>query len=194
MPDRHDVAVCILAGGSARRFGSPKGLAELRGTRLVDIVISRLKQQTSGPIALNASPGGPYGDIGLTMVPDQLEGALGPLAGLHAAMVWAQEQGLPNVLSSAIDVPFLPIDLIGRLHTAGAPVICASRDRWHPTIGLWPSQKAKELKGFIEAGGRSAHAWAKHCRAAIVEFEDGPSGRDPFFNINTPADLEKAAQ
>lgn len=187
-----DIPVCVLAGGESRRFGSPKGSVPLHGRPLIAHVIERIKTQTDAPIIVNAGADSIYAEMGCPMCPDRAGLSLGPLAGLHAAMVWGGEGGFSHIATVALDTPFLPPDLIARLAEAGAPAIAASLGRWHPVTGLWPCDLAEELLAYLQSGRRSAHGWAEHCGANVAEFAAGPDARDPFWNINTPADLAEA--
>ena len=184
--------ICILAGGASRRFGSPKGLALLNGETLLDKVSRAVSAQTQGPVALNTAPDGPYAGTSLPIVPDLAEGQVGALIGLHAAMNWAANIGSSYVVTCPIDTPFLPQDLVLRLHDSGAPAICASNGRWHPIIGLWPTALAAELEEFLKKEARSVHAWAQRCGSAVIDFSVDEAGRDPFFNINSQSDLDAA--
>ena len=192
MSTQTNIPVLILAGGASHRFGSPKGLARLNGSRLIDIVCERLRVQTSGPIAINAHPDGPYRDMEHEIVPDTHKDQPGPLAGLYAAMSWASTNGKSAVITVPIDIPFLPLDLVSKLQDAGAPAIASSRKRHHPVCGLWPAALKDDLNTQLEKGMRVAHAWAEHCRAQPTQFPLDQQGRDPFFNINTREDLAKA--
>ena len=96
------------------------------------------------------------------------------------------------VETAATDTPFLPADLVARLKAAAqAPIALAESDGWlHPTFGLWPVTLAEDLELALEAGTRKVAGWALGEGAVRVRFADEPF--DPFFNINTPGDLEKA--
>jgi len=181
----------VLAGGSSRRFGSAKGLAELGGKRLIDHVLKRLRPQTSGPLAINGAADGPYAELGLPMIEDGLPGKHGPLAGLHAALLWASAQGASAVLTAPIDTPFLPPNLLEKLAERGPPSVAASNDRVHGTCGLWPVEHLKDLEQQLQSKDRSLRSWVKQCNARIVDFPAEPI--DPFFNINTPDDMAEGS-
>ena len=183
-----DVPCMILAGGQSRRFGSKKAIATLHGEPLINILISRLEHQASGPIAINAPS-----DIGFEVVKhagitEHLSGAIGPLAGLHAAMVWAKDLGFQTVVTTPVDTPNLPLDFVERLLAAGAPAIGLSEDGSHPVHGLWPTNKASDLANAIKSGMRAAREWVADCQAVHCEFQ-AETCVDPFYNINTPDDL-----
>ncbi|MEO0881584.1 MAG: molybdenum cofactor guanylyltransferase MobA [Pseudomonadota bacterium] len=187
-----DIPAVILAGGTSERFGGPKGLAVLGGKPLIQHVIDRLGAQTAGPLAINCSAHGPYDRGDLTVLPDRMAGGLGPLAGIHAALVWAEEEGGGHVLTAPVDTPFLPLDLLQRLYHGGGPAIAASKGRTHGVCGLWPTSCLPHLEQQLGAADRSVQAWITCCKARIVEFSADPI--DPFFNINRPDDMVKGSQ
>lgn len=188
----------ILAGGRARRMGGgDKGLLPLAGLRVIDHVVARLAPQC-GALAINAN-GDParFADLGLPVLPDPVPDHPGPLAGLLAAMDWAAGLGAGVVVTVAADTPFLPPDLVARLTAAATAggAIAASPDaageaRAHPTAGLWPVGLRHDLARAIAGGERRLGFWAAACGAGRAVFGSDPL--DPFFNINTPADLAVA--
>lgn len=183
----------ILAGGASRRFGGDKALARLNGRPLIAHVMDRL----SGPqavLAINAPHSAAYSGFGLRLLPDSLEGRLGPLAGILTAMRWAGEQGLEKVLTAPADTPFLPRGLYEALAGACAPVVMArSAGQVHHICALWSCSLADDLEAALRSGDvRAVWAYAERHERALVDFETG-GGIDPFFNINTPADLDRAA-
>ncbi len=197
------VVGCILAGGlSSRLGGGDKGLLDCGGETLLARVISRLAPQV-GPLILNAN-GDParFGAFGLPVVPDPLPDHPGPLAGILAALEWAAAY-VPDavfVATAAADTPFFPDVLVDALRDEAASstaiVLAASEAGRHPTFGLFPVALAADLRAFLEAGEtRKVTAWIDRHRAATVRFPPlrlGDSLIDPFFNVNTPADLDAA--
>lgn len=185
------IPVVIIAGGQSLRFGSPKGLIEFNGVRLIDWVIESLKHQTSAPLVINSALDGPYRGLGSELLPDPIEGQLGPLVGLLAAMIWAQNEDFDHVLTAPIDTPFLPSNLVRKLVEEGAPAIGSSNNIQHSLCGLWPVELQYDLRAFLDGGGRAAWRWAQQCEARTVAFENDQKGRDPFFNVNTKEDLDR---
>lgn len=193
----------ILAGGLATRMGGgDKSLHDLGGKPILAHVIDRLRPQ-AGPIALNAN-GDParFADLGLPVIADSIEGFAGPLAGVLAGLDWAAELGADTLVSVAADTPFFPIDLVARLDAAraetGHPIaMAASPDGGrksglgrHPTFGLWPVGLRDDLRAALTDGLRKVVLWTDRHGTATALF-DAP-GPDPFFNVNTPEDLELA--
>lgn len=178
----------ILAGGQGRRMGVRKKFAlKLAGERLVDIAGRRLAPQVDTiVVASNRDVGG-----GLAWCADIFAGSMGPLAGLHAACVWAT-QNLPAaraIASVPVDCPFFPLDLVSRLDAAGPPCFASDSERGHPIFGLWPLELTDELRARLADGGRLAiEDFAADVGAKAIEFE----APNAFFNINRQADLEEA--
>ncbi|MDE1969724.1 MAG: NTP transferase domain-containing protein, partial [Alphaproteobacteria bacterium] len=105
--------------------------------------------------------------------------------------------GATHVASFATDAPFLPTDLVARLADAVKDgrhdLACAASDgRSHPVFGLWPLDLREDLRAALHAGMRKVDQWTARHRLAVVDFPIQPE--DPFFNANTPEDLERAAR
>lgn len=199
----------ILAGGRATRMGgADKALLRLGGVALIDRVIARLAPQVAA-LAINAN-GDPvrFAATGLPVLPDSAADRPGPLAGVLAALDWAAGQGSRAVVTVAADTPFVPTDLVARLVAASAedpmPPVLAATPRGagvtrslsgdlirHPTCGLWPVALRDDLRAALAAGQRKAVLWADGHGARVAVF-DTAAGVDPFFNVNTPADLRVA--
>ena len=121
--ERPEPLCVVLAGGLGRRMGGgDKPMREIGGRTILDHVIERLEPQCDG-LVLNAN-GDParFARFGLPVVADTIEGYPGPLAGILAAVEWtaANRPGVEWVASAAGDCPFLPRDLVARLHEAQA--------------------------------------------------------------------------
>ena len=189
----------ILAGGLSRRLGGgDKCLLPLAGRPIVAHVIDRVRPQVAA-LALNANGDATrFADFGLTVVADDAADFAGPLAGILAALDWAQRAhpSASTVLTVPADTPFLPPDLAARLAAAGAPALARSGGRVHPVVGLWPLSLRDDLRKALRAEGiRKVEHWTGRLAPAIVDFPpmDSPAGAiDPFFNINTPEDLQRA--
>ena len=193
-------AAIVLAGGrSARMGGGDKSLLTLGGRPLLSRVLDRLIPQAD-KIAISAN-GDPsrFAQFGLPILPDTIEGYLGPLAGLLAGMEWAQGTGAAQIASVPTDSPFIPTDLTARLMSSASPdrpALAASGGKHHPVVGLWPVALAGRLRDFLESGTTyKVSAFAQECGAVLVDFPMtalAGNNRDPFFNVNTPEDLSLA--
>lgn len=198
-PDSRILGV-ILAGGQSRRMGGgDKGLQDLGGRPMLDHVIARFMPQVSHLIlSANGDPNR-FEQFKLLVVPDLDDCAHGPLAGILAAMHWAERSrpGTKAIATATSDVPFLPHDLVHRLHNASAfgPAVAVSGDRRHPSIALWPMTFRDGIAEALARGERGLNFFAVRNNAVEVSFplsEADGQMIDPFFNINAPFDLAEA--
>jgi molybdenum cofactor guanylyltransferase len=189
----------ILAGGRATRMGGiDKPLLELGQETLIARIVERLSPQCDG-LVISANDGsGRFRCMGLPVIRDDVPDYPGPLAGLLAALDWAaiHRPSINWLVSVTGDAPFIPRNLVSRLHqareTQGTPLACAaSGDQSHHAIGLWPVRLRHELRQAVQTEHlRRVGDWARRQGVARVSWPTNPF--DPFFNINTPDDLESA--
>jgi molybdopterin-guanine dinucleotide biosynthesis protein A len=190
----------ILAGGQARRMGGgDKGLLEIGGVSILQRVIARLAPQCVG-LVLNAN-GDParFAAFGLTVIPDEVPDFAGPLAGILAGLDWAARTSpaVEWIVSVPGDCPFLPHDLVARLHAArlaeGLPLACARSGEWrHPVVALWPVALRGDLRrALFDEDLHKIEVFTGRYGVALAEWPDQPV--DPFFNVNRPEDLAAAA-
>ena len=179
----------VLAGGLGRRMGGiDKGLQTLRGQPLVHWVVERLAPQVD-ELLINANQNGErYAAFGHRVVPDQIPGFAGPLAGLHAALATATH---PLVATAPCDSPFLPADLISRLFSALTAAdadlaVAKTFDQAHPVFCLCRRSVLPHLTEFLESGGRKVDRWYSTLNIVEVAFDDEA---DAFENINTHEEL-----
>lgn len=189
----------LLAGGLARRMGGgDKPMRQIAGRTILDRVIARLAPQCDGLI-INAN-GDParFASFGLPVVADGVADFPGPLAGILAALDWmaANRPEASLVLSAAADCPFLPRDLVSRLHQAlteqnAQLAVAASDGQSHPVIGLWSVALRNELRhSLVVEDIRKIDRWTARYRLATVTWPTTPL--DPFFNANTMDDIAEA--
>jgi molybdopterin-guanine dinucleotide biosynthesis protein A len=189
----------ILAGGLASRMGGgDKAMIAIGGTPILDRVLERLRPACSA-IVLNAN-GDParFARYKLPVVADSVPDYAGPLAGILAGLDWAAEHApdVPYVASVPGDCPFIPRDLVPRLHAArqaaGTPLACARSGDWrHPVVGLWPVALREDLRrALVTDGLRKIEVWTARHGVGIADWPADPV--DPFFNVNTPEDAAEA--
>ena len=201
-----DVAGVLLAGGRSRRMGGgDKGLLDIAGRPMLAHVIERLKPQV-GPMVINAN-GDPaaFRAFGLPVVPDTVVGFAGPLAGVLAGMRWAA-RAAPRGARHRHCPHRRAVPAAGSRRAPRA----AARDR--PRRGSRsPARRRAAPRHRPVAGGARRRprggltlACARCCdldrssrygaRRLPIPPEIGGAAVDPFFNANTPAELEAAAR
>jgi molybdenum cofactor guanylyltransferase len=197
-PDRDATLGLILDGGLARRMGgADKGLVALAGRPMLMHVIERLRPQCTA-LAISANgDAARFAAFGLPVVADDPPDFSGPLAGVLSGLEYcARTPRLTHVATLPADAPFAPENFVARLHEArrasGAPIaVAASGGRVHHVAALWPVELAAELRSaFADEGLRKVESLLARFRVAIVQWPAEPI--DPFFNVNTPDDLERA--
>lgn len=189
----------ILAGGTASRMGGgDKALIRIGNQSLLDHVIKRLSPQVTR-IALNANrEPARFAGFAVPILPDTVPDYPGPLAGVLAGLDWAATMNAASIVTVAADTPFFPTDLVHRLGQAAGPsglslaasVSASGQRQVHPTFGLWPVSLRNQLRADLKNGVRKVAAWATQQGATYAEFPC--TAFDPFFNINTPEQVEEA--
>jgi len=178
--------------------GGDKPRTTIGGATILSRVLERMAPQCTRLI-LNAN-GDParFADTGLPVIADDVPGFAGPLAGILAGLDWAAAHApdVAYVASVPGDCPFLPRDLVARLHearaAAGLPLACARSGEWrHPVVGLWPVALRDDLRHALTVEGmRKIELWTARHGVALADWPDKPV--DPFFNVNTPEDATAA--
>ena len=189
----------VLAGGLARRMGGgDKARIKIGGASILQRVLACLSPQCSRVIINANGDAARFADTGLPVVADSVPDFAGPLAGILAGLDWAA-QNTPNLewlVSVPGDCPFLPKDLVTRLHearaTANVRLACARSGEWrHPVVGLWPVKLREDLRhALIDENLHKIELWTARHGIAIAAWPTTPI--DPFFNVNTPKDVAQA--
>ena len=178
----------VLAGGRGRRLGGDKAVAVLAGRPLLAYPLAALravlddvavvaKRRTALP-ALE-------GDVAVWREPDAPSH---PLAGVVEALRRADGRA---VLVAAVDLALLEPGLVRRLARAPAgaapAVVPRAGGRLQPLCARYEPAALAALEGFDHVA-RVVDVVAA-LRPAVVEIADAR----PFFNVNAPEDLERAA-
>ena len=190
----------LLAGGLARRMGGgDKPMKSIAGRTILERVIARVAPQCD-QLILNAN-GDParFASFEMPVVADIVDGFAGPLAGILTAFDWTARHrpDVQWVLSVTTDSPFLPHDLVERLHQArggkeGALLaVAASGGQAHHAIGLWNIALRDDLHhALVDEDMRQISRWTARYNVATATWPAEPV--DPFFNVNTAEDVAEA--
>lgn len=195
-----DVLGVVLAGGLSRRMKGPnKSLLDLGGKPLIQNVTERLNSQVKSTIINANTEPDQFAFMKLPIVPDTIGGFAGPLAGVLAGMRWAEKNtSAAKILTAASDTPFFPENYAANMIDASAKqgaqiALATSIDRKHPVFGLWDINLADDLEEFLtKEEGRKVMIFVERFRHCLVPFAG--ENPDPFFNVNTPDDMQMAEQ
>jgi molybdopterin-guanine dinucleotide biosynthesis protein A len=178
--------------------GGDKARIRIGGVTILQRVLGCLMSQCES-IIINAN-GDPnrFADTGLPVVADGVPDFAGPLAGILAGLDWAAANAPRTewLVSVPGDCPFLPKDLVARLHearlAAGTPLACARSGKWrHPVVALWPVALREDLRrALVDEDLHKIEIWTTRHGIAIADWPVEPL--DPFFNVNTPEDAARA--
>ncbi len=190
------LAGVILAGGASTRMGgADKALAVFRGITLLDRAIALLSPQVALLGLSVHAPEAHHAALGLPLVIDggaPGEDRQGPMAGIRAALAWAQRQdGIEWCVTAPVDCPLLPSHLaallLGTAQEAGAPAAFLRTPAGEePLAAIWSAALAGEAERFMKAGGRSARAFHRQIASAALDGDALWSA-----NLNSPADIAR---
>jgi molybdopterin-guanine dinucleotide biosynthesis protein A len=182
--------------------GIDKALARLAGRPLLQHVIDRVAPQVGALVLSVESVRPELAHFGLPQLADPLPGHQGPLGGLLAAA--RHFAGSTRwLLLVPCDAPFLPGDLAARLQRcadeAGAQAaVVVSEGELQPTFSLWDPALLPVLEPAAGSGHQGGfkpflqEVGAVHCAWTQVSAPGAAAAPPPFFNVNDPADLERA--
>jgi molybdopterin-guanine dinucleotide biosynthesis protein A len=134
-----------------------------------------------------------YRSFGHPVLPDDVGGFAGPLAGLERGLALARN-GL--VVTAPCDSPFLPAELVARLRRGlsrndAELAVARTGEQPHPVFCLCQRSLHADLRDYLAGGGRKIDAWYARLRITEVSFDDMP---DAFSNINTRDELRSHAE
>lgn len=181
----------ILAGGESRRMGSDKALVALAGRPLIAHVLDRLEPQVDRVlISANGDPAR-FAAFGSEVVPDAAP--QGPLSGVLAALTRAESLGATHLVSTPVDTPFLPGDLVPQLllaaeSSASGLALASDATGDHPATAVWPVALIPALAAFLLTGAAKVTRFTEAHHATRARFPDSRA----FVNLNTPEDLAQA--
>lgn len=188
MPQTTRITGLVLAGGQARRMGGmDKGLVELAGQPMIAHVLAALEPQV-GRILINANRNHDrYSSFGYPVVADEVQGYLGPLAGVLSGLKAATTEFM---LTVPCDSPLLAPDLAACLLAAIEPgsgdiAVAHDGERLQPVFLLLRRELTGSLERFLAGGGRKIDAWLDGHRLAKADLRHR---RESFVNVNDPAE------
>ena len=194
--NKEKILFAILAGGQSKRFGGGyKTFTQIRGTTILNQIIKTLSN-FSNDIIINANSLDEFKNLNLAIVKDKFDGFLGPLAGIHASILWitnnsSEKEWLFTVPS---DTPFLPDNLLDKFLSAYSSdtkiFIARSNNRHHPVVAMWHVSLLKSLEKELKFKNSKIMLWVKKHKYKFVDFDANQEKN--FFNINTQEDLNSA--
>ena len=193
------ISAAILAGGRAGRFGgADKASLMVGGLRIIERQLAALAVVTSDIRIVSNDPDR-YAALGVRVIPDQIRD-VGPLGGLHAALVDAEHQA---AIVLACDLPFVTPALLETLAiefgTANTidqidAVVPRTRRGLQPLCAAYSVRCADAARRRIESGDLDVQGLLKDVRVRelgpdrLAAFDE----ESVFLNVNTPHDYARA--
>jgi molybdopterin-guanine dinucleotide biosynthesis protein A len=192
----------ILGGGRSRRFGPPKALAEVQGETIASRVRGAVGDVLTDLVVITDQPE-VFADLRLPSRPDQIPG-MGAIGGIHAALRWAQELGLPGALCVPCDMPFLSAPLLRRLCDiaagSSADVSAPESNGPHgiePLCAVYSVSSLPEVERRLALGERALSGLLNAVHTRRLPLNEVRRFGDPdvlFLNVNTPEEHRRAVQ
>ena len=196
--DHNNILGTVLAGGKSQRFGEDKSQVSLANKLLIDYVLSEIIDQFKEILIVSNNSINFQSSEKITKIEDYKKG-LGPLCGVLSAMKWIKtnKRDYQWIATFPVDTPFFKRqilkDFIKNINFNESDLFfIKSNNTRHNIFGLWSINLLDKLEKDLNNGERKVELWANNTGVKIINMEF--LNNDPFFNINTKEDLEKAEE
>jgi molybdopterin-guanine dinucleotide biosynthesis protein A len=196
--DNNNILGTVLAGGKAQRFGDDKSQVKLGGKLLIDYILSEIKDEFKEILVVSNSQINFEKSEKILLIEDFKKG-LGPLGGVLSAMKWVKDNNKDYKWISTFptDTPFFKRSILKKFlqnikFEESKLFFIKSNNTRHNIFGLWSIDLMEKLEEDLERGERKVEIWANSIGVKVINMEF--INEDPFFNINTKEDLEKAKE
>ena len=194
--DHNKILSVVLAGGKSQRFGQDKSQVKLKGKILIDYILSEIIDEFNETLIIANEPINFMQSNKISIISDYKEG-LGPLGGILSAMKWVKENNKTYkwISSFPSDTPFFSKEELNIFYkkikiNESKLFFIKSKETRHNIFGLWSLDLMDQLEFDLLEGERKVELWANSIGVSSINI--GYKKLDPFFNINTKEDLEKA--
>jgi len=197
MNDNNILAV-VLAGGQSKRFGEDKNQAKLGNLTLLEHVLAKVTKKFEKILIVSNQNLNIKTLNSITIVPDCIQGNLGPLVGVLTAMKWIKKNNKQYqwIATFPSDTPFFDTSIIEKYKSRinlneSLLYFVRSNQKRHNIFGLWSVKLMDTLENdLINNNFRKVEEWADKIGVETINVKIDKF--DPFFNINTKTDLEEA--
>ena len=194
--DHNKILGVVLAGGKSQRFGEDKSQVELGDKLLIDYILSEVIEEFKEILVVSNSLIDFRKSEKITVIED-IKKNLGPLGGVLTAMKWIKDNNKDYKWISTFpaDTPFFKRSILQKFLQDIQPeesklFFIKSNNTRHNIFGIWSIDLMDKLEEDLNKGERKVELWANSIGVKTINIEF--QNEDPFFNINTKEDLEKA--
>ena len=194
--DLNNILGVVLAGGKSQRFGQDKSQVKLENKLLIDYILNEIVDEFKETLIIANKPINFMKSKNISFTNDFKMG-LGPLGAILTAMKWIKKNNKSYKWISTFpsDTPFFTKRELNYFYenikiNDSKLFFIKSKDTRHNIFGLWSLELMDQLESDLIKGERKVEIWADSIgvKNINIDFEK----KDPFFNINTKEDLEKA--
>jgi molybdopterin-guanine dinucleotide biosynthesis protein A len=197
MNDNNILAV-VLAGGQSKRFGEDKNQVKLGKITLLDHVLAKVTNKFEKILIISNQNLNIKALTSITIIPDCIQGNLGPLVGVLTAMKWIKKNNKQYqwIATFPCDTPFFDTSIIEKYKNKinlnkSLLYFVKSNQKRHNIFGLWSVKLMDTLENdLVNNNFRKVEEWADKIGVEIINIKIDKF--DPFFNINTKVDLKEA--
>ena len=197
--DYNSILGVVLAGGQSKRFGQDKSQVQLGDKILIDYILLEILDQFNEILIISNNDIKFLNSKKITKIEDYKKD-LGPLGGVLTAMKWIKKNNRDYKWISTFpsDTPFFKkkylSNFIKNINDKKSKLFfIKSNDKRHNIFGLWSTELLDRLEDDVtNKGERKVEIWANKVGVKTINMEF--KNNDPFFNINTKEDLEKAKE
>ena len=196
--DHNNILGTVLAGGKSQRFGEDKSQAKLEGKLLLDYILSEISSEFREILIVSNNKIDFKNSEKISIIEDFKKG-LGPLGGVLSAMKWVKENNKDYKWISTFpaDTPFFKKEILQKFYDEieiekSRLFFIKSNKTRHNIFGLWSIDLLDKLEEDLNKGDRKVELWANSVGVKVIDMDF--KNIDPFFNINTKQDLEKAKE
>ena len=194
--DLNNILSVVLAGGRSQRFGQDKSQVKLQNILLIDYILKEIVDEFEETLIIANQPINFMKSKKISVIKDYKNG-IGPLGGVLTAMKWIKENDKKYKWVSTFpsDTPFFSKKELKyffeniRINESKLFFI-KSKETRHNIFGLWSLDLMDQLEKDIQKGVRKVENWANTIGVSTIDIRY--KNTDPFFNINTKEDFEKA--
>jgi len=194
--DLNNILSVVLAGGKSQRFGRDKSQVKLNNKLLIDYMLNVIVSEFNETLIVANEPIKFMQSNKISITKDFKKG-LGPLGGVLTAMKWIKEKNKKYKWISTFptDTPFFTrkelIFFYENINVKDSKLFfIKNQNTRHNIFGLWSLDLMTRLETDLLNGDRKVEDWADKIGVNVVNIDN--EKEDPFFNINTEEDLEKA--
>ena len=194
--DHNKILGVVLAGGKSQRFGEDKTQVKLNNKILIDYILSEIIDQFNEILIISNNQIKFKHSTKISIIKDIIEG-LGPLGGILTAMKWIKnnKKDYKWISTFPSDTPFFTKNELKIFYEKikikkNKLFFIKNKNTRHNIFGLWSMDLLDKLESDIQKGERKVELWADSVDVEIINVDY--KEKDPFFNINTKEDLEKA--